>query len=223
MCLNKNFSELIALVKVAFNERYPENHKNWRCNSAYRCGLIYGPIGIIKNNKNADISYAAVPCILIILIVVTLAGFIILVIRNNSIFNQNLLSAIRLLNAQVQRPFLGMWFYKVIQGRYKGREITYIVNLLDESYHYAYFLIRPNTSKKFQLNLWKSIRITERTCPWKDQIRYSPKPLDFQAGAAMNLYYKTYSDSDFINIFEELTRAAEIFESDPYRFAEPAK
>lgn len=58
---------------------------------------------------------------------------------------------------------------------------------------------------------------------WRDAIQYYPKGFDFEANTSVNLLSQMYSPGMFIEIFEELTKAAEIFEANPYQYVKLLK
>lgn len=163
---------------------------------------------------------------LTILFSVAVIVIVILFYMPNRIFRENLSLIVKMLNANIERPFFGLWFYKVIRGRFHGREIIFTYNFLDRERCMAYFFTQPNLASakkigiiksKVKIGFVKGAEITEHACYLNNKIWYWPKPPDWDACKKISLFQK-HSEEDFRQIFEELSKAADIFESDPAKF-----
>lgn len=168
---------------------------------------------------------------LTILFSVAAVVIVILFYIPNRIFRENLSLIVKMLSANIERPFFGLWFYKVIRGRFHGREIIFIYNFWDPRRHMAYFFTRSNLVSVVKIGIIKpevkigeakigfvkGAEITKHTCYLNNKIWYWPKPPDWDACKKISLFQK-HSEEDFRQIFEELTKAADIFESDSAKF-----
>jgi len=151
----------------------------------------------------------------------------------NRIFRKNLSLIVKILNANMERPFFGLWFYKVVRGRFNSREIIFTYNFFGPRHWMVYFFTKPNLVSAVKIGIIKpeakigavkigfvkGAKITEHTCYLNNKIWYWPTLPDWDACKKISLFQK-HSEEDFRQIFEELTKATDIFERNSMKFIE---
>lgn len=149
-----------------------------------------------------------------LLVILPLLGVIIYCIYT-AIKNVKLIA--KLLNAKTSFPLLTIFFYKSITGDYKGRIIMFR-RVFSGSRKFD-FVIKPRLLNKIKIPFYSyRIEITDNAVLGdvleNGEIWYIPKPFNSAGWQKGNIFIK-HKEQDFIDIFEELTRAAEIVETQP--------
>ncbi|MEW6009322.1 MAG: hypothetical protein AB1629_06795 [Candidatus Omnitrophota bacterium] len=118
----------------------------------------------------------------------------------------------KILSIEASSYLLTIFFCKRITGNYKGRSVI-VGKWLFQIRRFDY-VIKLRLADKIKVPWYKSIRITDNTVLGTGEIWYIPRPFDWTGWKKWNIFIR-HTEQDFIDIFEELTRAAEIVESQP--------
>ena len=130
-----------------------------------------------------------------------------------SVSRANLKTFAKALRSEVKRPFLGLPFYFVVEGRWQERNVrlklfTSVLHAMDSSD------IGISIEPKFIAEEAKNVALwlmTELTTISGQRIYYAPSEAHPLSGAKFNT--RRFSDEEVLSILNELTRAAENVET----------
>lgn len=157
-------------------------------------------------------------------VLIILIGVFYLSSRSLRIRRENSQMLERLINGRFTCPFLGLWFYCLVQGNYKNKDIICKMNLLTGGITgagpnppYLYSPVK-NNEKKY----WNRVWITESTYYWGGNIHFAvnPNPVKrpFYNTALGFFYSKIFTEAEMQQILDELIEAVDIFNADPSKY-----
>jgi hypothetical protein len=148
-------------------------------------------------------------------LIIIVAIFIIYLVfsrrKNIRLLNHNLGIIAQLLNTQVKRPFLGLWFYQKIEGFYKDKEVICKIFLVDRPGSAAFWawLLQDQQYADIYIKLNKRIAPNKIT---ESNVYLARKCLHYKGDFRYLILWKEYSKEEIITILDKLVNAVKAIE-----------